>query len=71
MIVNVANGSLRTMTISMVSLPVCIPWLKVRSSMLKLIMWLFMPSDSPVKAVYSPFKPLKQGEVYQGSKETK
>jgi hypothetical protein len=39
--------------------------------MVKLIMWLFMPSDSPKNSVYSPFKPLKQGEVYQGSKETK
>jgi hypothetical protein len=39
--------------------------------MVKLIMWLFMPSDSPNKAIYSPFKPLKQGEVYQGSKEIK
>jgi hypothetical protein len=39
--------------------------------MVKLIMWLFMPSDSPTKAIYSPFKALKQGEVYQGSEETK
>jgi hypothetical protein len=39
--------------------------------MVKLIMWLFMPSDSPKNSVYSPFKPLKQGQEYQGSKETK
>jgi hypothetical protein len=39
--------------------------------MLKIIMWLFMPSDSPAKAIYSPFKPFKQGEEYQGSKEIK
>jgi hypothetical protein len=39
--------------------------------MVKLIMWLFMPSDNPTKAVYSPFKALKQDEAYQGSKETK
>ena len=39
--------------------------------MVKLILWLFMPSNSPNKAIYSPFKALKQGEAYQGSKETK
>lgn len=39
--------------------------------MVKLIMWLFMPSDSPAKAFYSPFKALKQGDVYQGNKEIK
>ena len=39
--------------------------------MVKFIMWLFMPSDSPKDSVFSPFKALKQGQAYQGSKETK
>jgi hypothetical protein len=71
MIVNDANGSLKTMTILMANPLVCIPWSKAGLSMVKLIMWLFMPSDSPKDSVFSPFKPLKQGEVYQGSEETK
>jgi hypothetical protein len=33
--------------------------------MVKLIMWLFMPSDSPNKAIYSPFKALKQGDKHE------
>jgi hypothetical protein len=49
MIVNDANGSLKTMTILTVSLLACIPWLKVRRSMVKLIMWLFMSAQNTPK----------------------